>query len=255
MVDPNSPKECPLCSSTDARIGSYGNRDAFEIECRRCGHFAVTRPLLYDFRSLSDSESKLLPYLSAHTKQSAQQSPDVIELTRANWKEFAELHSSTRVPEKADKLLMLCAKRTNVAGVPVQLDPELDYPLIDAVSSRELRYLFEYLVKSGYLEADIQIVEVTPSALVTVPGWKKLEVPLGGIAGHCFVAMSFDKKLDSAYDLGIKPAVMTDCKLPEPIRMDREKFNEKICDRIIADIRTCQFIVADFTQQKTGVFF
>jgi nucleoside 2-deoxyribosyltransferase len=37
--------------------------------------------------------------------------------------------------------------------------------------------------------------------------------------------------------------------------LDLVEHNEKICDRIIAEIRTCQFLVADVTLQRPGVYF
>jgi nucleoside 2-deoxyribosyltransferase len=39
------------------------------------------------------------------------------------------------------------------------------------------------------------------------------------------------------------------------IRIDKEHHNEKICDKILAEIRRGQFVVADYTQQKRGVYF
>lgn len=41
----------------------------------------------------------------------------------------------------------------------------------------------------------------------------------------------------------------------DPVRIDRVHHNEKICDKIIAEIRTCQFLVADVTLQRAGVYF
>ena len=45
---------------------------------------------------------------------------------------------------------------------------------------------------------------------VTIPGWQS--VAPGGKPGTRFVAMWFDPSMTDAYDLGIQPAVETDCK-------------------------------------------
>jgi hypothetical protein len=37
--------------------------------------------------------------------------------------------------------------------------------------------------------------------------------------------------------------------------VDRIEHNENINDKIIADLRACQFVVADFTGHKGGVYF
>jgi nucleoside 2-deoxyribosyltransferase len=85
-------------------------------------------------------------------------------------------------------------------------------------------------------------------------GWSATEPAVGGVPGLGFVAMSFDESLSSAYNEGMKPAVETDCGL-QLIRVDAGHFQEKICDRIIAEIRRSQFVIADFTKQRGGVYF
>ena len=66
--------------------------------------------------------------------------------------------------------------------------------------------------------------------------------------------MSFDPALDDTYTVGIRPAVEDDCGF-RVLRLDRVEHNDNINDRIIADIRASQFMVADFTQHKSGVYF
>lgn len=86
-------------------------------------------------------------------------------------------------------------------------------------------------------------------------GWQKFEElqKRQPDSKQCFVAMSFNSELNDIYERGIKKAVK-DAGF-KPIRIDREEHNEKICDKIIAEIRKSRFIVADFTQQKHGVYF
>ena len=90
---------------------------------------------------------------------------------------------------------------------------------------------------------------------VTPAGWERFEPPAGagGIPGRCFIAMAFDSFLNEAYERGIRPAIL-DCGA-DPIRLDRVHYNEKICDKILAEIRLAQFMVADFTFQRGGVYF
>ena len=78
--------------------------------------------------------------------------------------------------------------------------------------------------------------------------------PIAGIPGKCFVAMSFHESLKDAYEHGIYLAVKEDCKM-DPVRIDLVPHNDNIVDKIIAEIRTCQFMVADFTGHKAGVYF
>jgi hypothetical protein len=243
----NLSDQCPVCG-LDHIYPSYNPQDELPfVSCRRCGSFRISRPLRVNWGSrMSEREKRLRLYLPAYLKQAL----EVPKLTTKNWEAFAEIHSETRVPEKAAKLLDLCAKRTKIAGESFDLKQELDYPMVDAASPKEMGFLIRHLSELGFLGNGGD-----GRPLVTVKGWEKLQSPAGGFPGRCFVAMSFDPSLNEAYEHGIEAAIMKDCGLPKPIRMDREQHNEKICDKIIADIRTCQFMVADFTKQRPGVYF
>jgi nucleoside 2-deoxyribosyltransferase len=65
--------------------------------------------------------------------------------------------------------------------------------------------------------------------------------------------MAFDAELDDAYYHGIKPAILETGY--QPVCMKERLTNDKICDVILAEIREAQFVVADFTKQKGGVYF
>jgi hypothetical protein len=66
--------------------------------------------------------------------------------------------------------------------------------------------------------------------------------------------MSFAPALDDAFAVGIRPALETDCGF-RAVRVDRDPHNDSTTDRIVAGIRTCQFMVADFTLQRQGVYY
>jgi nucleoside 2-deoxyribosyltransferase len=70
---------------------------------------------------------------------------------------------------------------------------------------------------------------------------------------RAFVAMWFDKSMNDYYENGIKKAIEEAGY--EPVRIDMQEFNEKICDEIIAEIRRSRFLVADFSDMRSAVFF
>jgi hypothetical protein len=74
------------------------------------------------------------------------------------------------------------------------------------------------------------------------------------VHGRCFVAMAFRDSLLEAYTEGIHAAIKKDCGF-EAVRMLELEHNDKICDRIIVEIRKAQFVVADFTFHRGGVYF
>lgn len=70
----------------------------------------------------------------------------------------------------------------------------------------------------------------------------------------CFIAMSFSKELE-ALRKTIKDAL--DSLGHQPILIDEIHFSSDVTinDAIIAELRSCKFVIADFTQQKHGVYF
>jgi len=237
---------CPICKLPDCKARLAENS---EFDCRRCGKFLISNTLIAIInRDPQDSRNQqLLPFLSSYIRQANQQGI-VPQLHTLNWKELAKTHSTTPVSRKVMKLLEVAANRSTHPGDQVKINAELDYPLVDARSSEELSFLFTYLINLEYLERAGGLYRVA------VKGWERLEPPTrGGIPGRCFIAMSFDSSLDDAYQNGIYSAVK-DCGF-EPIRIDLVEHNEKICDKILAEIRFCQFMVADFSLQRAGVYF
>ncbi len=65
--------------------------------------------------------------------------------------------------------------------------------------------------------------------------------------------MSFSKSMEDAWTNGLKVGIERAGYTAQ--RADSTPHNERIDQKIVADIRTAQFIVADVTEQKSGVYF
>jgi hypothetical protein len=253
MVDTGL-RACPVCGQ-NANVSNLPPPmiDGYRIECPRCGNFIAPGLLLRTVLKGKDSDSEaneLLPHLSAYIRQANARGENVA--LDESWRDFARAHKNTPFSRKVTKLLELLVDRSNPElGNPVTIQYDNDWPLVDAGSDFQLIYLLRHLEQKGYLEVNApQVYTLLPAA------WESLEkAGLGqGIPGKCFVAMSFHKDLKDAYEKGIFLAVKEDCKM-DPMRMDLVEHNEKICDKMVAEIRTCQFLVADVTLQRPNVYF
>ena len=93
------------------------------------------------------------------------------------------------------------------------------------------------------------------SWLITPKGWERVEglKVKRGDSSRAFIAMWFDKSLNRLYEdfirLGIGDAGYN------AFRIDRHDHNNRIDDEILANIRTSRFLVADFTENRGGVYF
>jgi len=174
----------------------------------------------------------------------------MVEISQ-DWRQLADGHAHTTIPRKLDKILERLASKSDYPGVKVSTEAATDFPLFDAKLPDEATYLLMHLIERGFLNSvvDHRVCIITPA------GWARLDPPTtGGVPGTCFVAMSFDTSLEGAYTLGIYPAIEVDCGY-KAVRIDLVHHNEKICDRILAEIRRSQFMVADFTMQRHNVYF
>ncbi len=156
------------------------------------------------------------------------------------------------------KVLQYAASKSEHPGAYFRVKDALDYPLFDAASQEESQFLVGHAVASGYLWSRSGDAPRTSldCLVLTVKGWEVIEPLAGkaGVPGRCFVAMSFQEDLDEAYFLGIKPAVEQDCGMLA-IRMKELHHNADICDRLLSEIRQAQFIIAEFTGHRNGVYY
>ena len=91
--------------------------------------------------------------------------------------------------------------------------------------------------------------------LMTPAGWQRADQLRKSVpdSNQAFVAMSFDPSLDALWEEGIEPA-LTSLGF-NPYRVDHDPHNEKIDDRIVAEIRRSGILVADVTNHRPGVYY
>jgi hypothetical protein len=252
---------CPLCGAVLVR-GYVGPRagDAYELECETCGNYRISSTLEEQLANPASAEGMqlLLPYLRAHVRQSTDRGSPV-DLTTDNWEYLARAHMHTPVPSIVPKVLELIAARSR-PGEYVKLDELRTAARLDLSDPRQLPFLVEHLLDRKLIHlrkassGPKSSLRAESECRLTVEGWNVASpVAAAGRSGVVFVAMYFDRTMDPAYD-AISQSIESDCGL-HALRVDREEHNDQITDRIMAGIRTAQFIVADVTGQRQGVYF
>jgi hypothetical protein len=248
--DPNS---CGICDwpSSDVRIRNSGVHDGLLIECPRCGKYELVG------RAAVSNNPQWAPEvrnaLSCAARQ-ASEAGQTLRITQANAVELAQPHLNTRVVDNQERLLQIIARKAGRPGEAAGFYPDKDFTLIDCYNVQEFGW---YL---GWVQ-DQKLAFRTaagPAALgltLSMDGWKQVQ-PLprsGGIPGRCFVAMWFSEETEAAYYKGIEPAV-SEASF-KATRIDQKEHNNEITDEIIAEIRNSEFMVADFTGQRAGVYY
>ena len=240
-------KKCPLCE-WDASAAESSTEFAWRFRCERSGDFVATRRWLVDnVESPRAAHKAMLPALEAYIRARNKQGEVPVRLTD-DWLERAAGHARTPVRVKLRKLLELLAEEGR-PGTEVRIDPVREAPAIDAVDSEEVLFYLRHLQAANLVQSGPEL----SGYVLTIDGWQQVGPGPGGIPGQCFVAMAFDPSLDGAFDDGIEPAIR-DCDLL-PVRLDRQEYNGRVDDQIEVEIRRAEFVIADVTLQRHGVYY
>jgi hypothetical protein len=244
-------KICAICNwpADGVKMRNSGVFDGLAVDCPRCGSYELVGP---EAITMSFNwESDLRNALSCAARQ-ASVSGQPIRIVGNNAVDLARPHMNTRVLENQERLLRTVAA---MAGRPKRVAvfwPATDFTLIDCYSTDEFAWHINELIEQGFLTRS---GSASVDLALTAAGWKRVQPfpQSGGIPGQCFVAMWFSDEMRTAYTDGIAPAIVkAGCK---PIRIDQKEHNNEIPDEIMAEIRNSQFMVADFTGQRLGVYY
>jgi hypothetical protein len=245
-------KPCPLCIAT-----CQAHRVIEELStlymCPCCGHWEEDDQD-FPLGNVPESHHKLSHFLRdryERTKMPYRISDRVDGLLP---KEFAELPMTV----KLDRALLRVAETTHGLGLRSTCNFTTDWPLAQARDPEEFRKMLGYWFEEGALERnpakDQRLVEC--GAVVTGKGWRivdELRPSRPGQGNQAFVAMSFAEERERVYDAAIKPALESTGWTP--LRVDREQFEDKICDRIVVEIRRSALMVVECTGQRPNVYF
>ena len=117
---------------------------------------------------------------------------------------------------------------------------------------KELPVLFSLLLQRGWISV---VADQGPIVVITAEGHMAADelTAKRGRSEEVFVAMSFSTEMMSAYENGLQVGIEQAGYVP--IRVDRTEHVNRIDDEIVARIRKSAFVVADFTEQRPGVYF
>jgi nucleoside 2-deoxyribosyltransferase len=243
-------RECPLCNRL-AEAEMEFDTHARLVNCDRCGNYSLAEDL--EILQLTGQLTGDLYKLSAASRRATDAGGPRFKISRSNLTQVLQSVTAPRTPFDAiDRIVMLVHERKPSMTAPVGLTDN-DWPLVVARQFEEFREFLSIAAGIGYIKA------VPTGGLwecdLTLAGWRHVAElrTIGRVTNQAFVAMWFDTTLTPAYTDGIVPA-LEDAGY-SPVRVDRVHYNEKIDDKIIAEIRRSGLVVADFTGGRGGVYY
>jgi nucleoside 2-deoxyribosyltransferase len=247
-----SNEKCIICGNNVSVKMSQSQSVFFgDYECSSCGVYPMLSPQIRPFNIKEDTK-----YILAGVLRETRNTRGEITLTEET---IEGLINSASIPngplESIDRILQYVFKKSDTAASYIHIAYD-DYPIAYAKDRNECKYFLEMAVELHYLETKqgSGINSSTPFRL-TLKGWERVDELRKKVVDskRAFVAMWFDEELGEAWSAGIKPALEETGYIP--LRLDLVEHNEKIDDKIIAEIRKSGLLIADFTGHRGGVYF
>lgn len=256
--------KCLLCGQELPReeltVSRHETVDAWNIACRMCGKSTITDEARYEIQSeLSERErvdlASWVREQAVHRRKtpticsSEYEGSDNSQDYRIN--QILETLIPKDISERFDRILANLGKMTGEPGERCKLDT-YDIYVCYARSPRQMHFHLDALQESGWVKG---IGQNWQELIITAAGWKRIGElhATGARPDQAFVAMWFSDELEPAWEDGLYKGIVAVGY--RPVRVDKEEHNEKICDRIISEIRRSGFLVADVTGHRQGVYF
>jgi len=173
---------------------------------------------------------------------------------------FDDLLHSVAVPKdiigSVDKFILALDAKANYYGETVHVNFASDFPYAYARNEREAFTVARAANELDFLELPISLTLPASQIGLRLKGYQRISDLKKGEtnAKQVFVAMWFNPSMTSIWQDGFLAALEKDLNL-SAVRVDKEEFNHKIDDEIIARIRQSRLLVADLTGHRLGVYF
>jgi hypothetical protein len=271
--------KCPICRAPcDVLWAPHEVDRPWRVACTRCGNFTLSdecKDSLVRFSRLSESQ---VANVSGYIRENQN-----LFIADPNLS-FLNALPTPPAAEKATKLLRALARHNPRAGASFFVNYWAIPKLFERIASEtgdkypdapdflkqcreHLHWLPEawaedaqelaFLIRN-YLEGFKSFLTKGPAdgwLSITPEGWDYLQQLKASDSRNssAFVAMWFDKSLNPVWEKALYAGI--EAAGYEPVRIDMHEHNNRIDDEIMAMIRSCKFIVADFTKQRGCVYF
>jgi hypothetical protein len=258
-------ESCKLCKRELKKAESVGGvPPVLRLECPTCGVYEID-VVTASIEPGPFVEDKLYLISAVARWMSDRDNDNVLRVDQALLKDRSEFESRIlsvcprNTQEIMDRILAYIAEETIYPGKQTRIDVDSISPLFYC---RNVKEVISYL---NHLQDSNLVVFTGPTPEGNGTKYIRLELTVKGKqkaeeqakpnieSTQAFVAMWFDDEMTSAFSEGILP-LQEDTGFTM-LRIDVKQFNDKICDKIIAEIKRSRFVIADLTGQRHAVYF
>ncbi len=247
-------KNCKICESPSNNFEEDLRSGIFFFTCPQCGYYQITEEAFEDINleSITEDDKTLF---SGHIRNNSNRENFLLLNTEMLLKipEIVLSYKRLTVMEKVDSVLKYLGKEavTLTDFVDIYLN---DYARFFLFKPNSLVTIIDFLRKQKYIRIQDKTDHYT--CKLTIEGWGKYEKlkEINVYSKKVFVAFGFNTDFAEGLFKTVQSACY-ECNEFNAVKSDPSQHDEKICDKIIADIKESRFIVADFTGQNQGVYY
>lgn len=244
--------KCPVCGEDGASEILIEESNNVVYICPNCGKFVLDKA----FGGFNSSNRHLIAGYLYETQDDSFINHWFPRIHHLNGEDTAKILSSPLVPkthmQRLDKLLLHFYKQGKAFSTQFEesdLIPQMGY----ARDEEELYNMLNAVVELGYFTR----FDAVGGNLytITIKGLERAEALLNEqkLSRKIFVAMKFNDEMREILKDAIKPAC-EECGY-EGFAVDEKEYLGGIPDRIVTEIKTSRFVIADFTENNNGVYF
>lgn len=241
---------CPVCRGSHfTATPTKGDSNRTEIKCAACGHFLIGNMAVLRLASEAHPDHRLSAWIRWRELRGAGR-PEILQ---ENLEDIRKGLPTFTVSDRTLELLKALAMLTDKPGASHKGSLHVDFSLAHGADGEELGFHLGALKSRGLIEYEVLDVDNNYEATLSPTGWNEVERGAASVLERAFVAMSFSDAMRAAWSDGFKPGIELSGYAAH--RVDSVSHVDRIDQKIVGDIRTSRFVVADVTEQRPGVYF
>ena len=271
---------CYFCKLTVDTIDNHHSRDAYWINCNVCGNYLITSQALQELKSkykeinnhilnciyenINLTTQGFTPmWMVSNNRVISNLEPKIMQRTIDDFKLIPITHSN-----KINGILLCLARKTNnqnpFSAIKITLKDLFSLKIngineavvwLTELIKKEYIFSSDFEMATGSMggeDAEDNILDINYE--ITPHGWLKIEEELSHTSSkNVFIAMSFKYVNRPSLEKAIKEAC-SDTGW-NAFTIEDEHYLGGITDEIIAKINQSYFVIAEFTENKHGVYY
>lgn len=252
----NSTEKCLFCHEDAVYFSNSATLANYKVVCPVCSTYYIS-DCMKDCDL--DTIKKYSPYKHLISGLLHEKNELGLQVGTIKTDNVMNLINDSLIPQsiiqKLNKILLYFVKISGNYGEELTFSKEIPYSIGYAKNWNELNSMFSALIELGYFESTANFIHGTQAFKISLDGLVKAEELLNTntLSKQVFVAMGFKTDLLDALEQAIKPATL-ECGFKAATVAEKEH-NGDITDRIISEIKTSKFVIADFTYNNYGAYF